>query len=266
MAKDLAITQRKVLFNTEYTGIQTGSTVTYPPVINILQSDKQFKAFGDAEISNKSYGKVFIRTDNNKLEDLKDELTGTSIKIESGYEVRSEDQKIIESGIGFLDPTQKEEYEASGYRPLNMVKVLLAMGDSKEVLEKMKKYEHLAKNGMASKEDFPFALLVIKGSSWGSWIEAQDTMEGLCQKEYGVSYKDSIASLFKFKVRSKKNYSASFGDYYSIDLGVELNSPEEAAAFAPVVVDMKNYSLFYKVGDRVQAEKVADPIAVFEGM
>lgn len=265
MAKDLAISQKKVLFNTEYTGIQTGSTNTYPPIINILQSDKQFKAFGDAEISNKSYGKVFVRTDSNKLEDLKDSLTGTAIKVESGFEVRDSEQKIIESGVGFLDPVRKEEYEADGYKPLNMVKVLMAMGDSKDVLEKVKKYEELSKSRMVSKEDFPFALLVIKGSSWTGWIEAQDQMESLCQQEYGSSSRDSIASLFKFTVRSKKNYSASFGDYYSIDLGVELNDPDEAAAFAPVVVSMKDYSLFYKVGERIEPTK-ADPLLEFKGM
>lgn len=263
MAKDLALSQRKVLFNTEYTGILTGSSTTYPPVINILQSDKQFKAFGDAEISNKSYGKVFVRTDNNKLEDLKESLEGTAIKVESGFEVRDSDQKIIESGAGFLDPDQKEEYEANGYKALNMVKVLLAMGDSKSVLEKVKQYEEMSKSRTASKENFPFALLVIKGSSWSSWIEAQDTMEDLCQKEYGTSSRDSIASLFKFTIRSAKNHSSSFGDYYSIDLDVALNDPEEASAFAPVVVSMKDYSLFFKVGERVAQ---VDPVEVFKEM
>ena len=263
MAKDLALSQRKVLFNTEYTGILVGGNTTYPPIINILQSDKQFKAFGDAEISNKSYGKVFIRTDNNKVEDLKESLEGTAIKVESGFEVRDADQKIIESGVGFLDPDQKEEYEANGCKPLNMVKVLLAIGDSKTVLAKVKKYEEMARSRTANKEDFPFALLVIKGSSWGSWIEAQEKMEDLCQKEYGNSSRDSIASLFKFTVRSTKNHSTSFGDYYSIDLDVALNDPEEASAFAPVVVSMKDYSLFFKVGERVAQ---VDPVEVFKEM
>jgi len=265
MVKDLAISQKKVLFNSEYTGIQTGSSATYPPVINILQSDKQFKAFGDAEISNKSYGKVFIRTDNNKPEDLKDEIGGVAIKIESGYEVRDGEQKIIESGVGFLDPTQKEEYEANGLRALNMVKILLAHGSAKEVLAKMAKYEELSKSRMVSKEDFPFSVLVIKGSSWTGWIEAQDQMEALCQKEFGTSSRDSIASLFKFKVSSKKNYSTSFGDYYSISLDVELNDYEEAAALAPVVMQMKDYSLFYKVGERIETSKT-DPLVTFEGL
>lgn len=264
MEKSLSVSQKALLFNPKYSGIHVGGGVSYPPVINVLQSDKQFKAFGDAEISNKSYGKLFVRTDANKIEDLVEELQGTAIRIEVGYEVRDSSQKIIESGVGLLDPTQKEEYENDGLKPINMIKVLLAMGDSKSVIEKSRIYKEKAANGTASKSDFPLAVLVIKGSSWTGWIEAQDKMEELCQKQYGFSYRDSIASLFKFSIRSKKNYSASFGDYYSMDIGVELNDSDEAAAFAPLVTEMKDYSLFYKV-----AERVAEPIAaekVFEGL
>lgn len=237
----------------EYTGIQIGGGVSYPPIINILQSDKQYKAFGDADISSKMYGKLFVRTDLNSVADLLDEIDGTAIKVETGHEVRDE-KSIIKSGVGFLSKEEKAEYEGEGLKCFNMVKILVALGDSTTVLKRTVEYEKKLAQGMASKEDFPFALLVIKGSGWTTWIEAQDLMEELTQKEYATGYRDVLASAFKFSIKSKKNYSPSFGDYYSFDIGVELNSAEEAAAFAPLVMKMKDYSLFSKVGERVEAD------------
>lgn len=269
MANEIALTkeQKSVLFNPAYTGIQTGSNVAYPPVINVLQSDKQYKAFGDEEMSNKDYGKLFVRTDTNTKADLKEELVGSAIKIEVGHEVRTDDSKIISSDNYLLNQDDKEDYKSQGYRAQNMVKVLLAMGSAKEVADKMKEYEKLVAAGRATKADFPFAVLVIKGSSWGSWLEAQNKMEELCQREYHTSATNSIASLFKFSMRSKKEHSQSFGDYYSTEVGVELNGPEEAAAFAPMVVAMKDYGLFYKVADRIADKSEDEDLdAVFEGV
>lgn len=270
MANEITVAQRQVIIKPEYTGIQIGGGVSYPPIINILQSDKQYKAFGDDEITSKMYGKLFVRTDLNKIADLVDEIEGTAIKIETGHEVR-DDSGIVASGSGFLSADDKEEYVSQGLKPLNMVKVLVALGDSKEVLARTAAYEKKLAQGTARKEDFPFALLVIKGSGWSTWIEVQDMMEELTQKEYSTSYRDSIASLFKLSIRSEKQHSASFGDYYSFKMGVELNPASEASEFAPLVFKMKDYGLFSKVGERVQADNSKEGVAeaveeIFESM
>ena len=263
MSKELVASHKELLFNSEYTGINVSGGFVYPPVVNILQSDKQFKAFGDADMSTKSYGKLFVRTESNSPGDLVDEIVGTAIKIEVGHEIRDE-QTIVGSGDHLLSVEEKAEIEEKGLNPVNMVKVLLAMGESGDVIMKMKKYDEKLKNNTATSSDFPCALLPIKGSSWGSWIEIQEQMESLCQREYGTSYKDSIASLFRFSVKSKENYSSKFGNYYSFELGVELNDPEEAAAFAPLVVGMKDFGLFYKVAEKI--EKAKEVEAVFKDM
>jgi len=256
MANEITVAQRKAIIKPEYTGIQIGGGVSYPPIINILQSDKQYKAFGDAEMTSKMYGKLFVRTDLNSIDDLVDEIGGTAIKIETGHEVR-DDSGIIASGSGFLSPEDKEEYTSQGMKPMNMVKVLVALGNAKKVLARTAAYEKKVAQGTASKEDFPFALLVIKGSGWSTWIEVQDKMEELCQKQYSTGYRDAIASLFKFSIKSKKQHSSSFGDYYSFDMGVELNNADEAADFAPLVYKMKDYGLFNKVGERVESDDKA---------
>ncbi len=264
----LTVKQKEALFNSDYTGITVGGSVAYPPVINILQSDKQYKAFGEAEMSNKMHGKLFVRTDSNKVEDLLDEIEGTAIKIEAGYEVRDGDQKIVDSNTGFLDPDAKETAIEEGLRPMNMVKVLMALGTPEEMSKRVKEYGQKVAKGTATKEDYPFALLVIKGSSWGSWIEAQDKMEDLCQKTYQTSYHDTIASLFRLSLRSEKQYSPKFGDYYSFEVGVELNDPDTASLFAPMVFAGKNESLFWQVGKRTQEDESdsAEVIEVFKDM
>lgn len=263
MTTEITKSQKDVLFKSDYTGINTSSGMVYPPVINILQSDKQFKAFGDADMSTKSYGKLFIRTEVNKPEDLVDKIEGTAIKIEVGHEIRDE-QSVVSSGDRLLNAEEKEEIESNGLNPVNMVKVLLAVGDSKEVLEKTKEYEKKMQEGNATSADFPFALLSIKGSSWGSWIEAQQKMEELTQRNYGVGVGDSIASLFKFTVTSAEEHSAKYGTYYSTHVDVELNDPDEAAAFAPLVVGMKDYGLFYKVSEKIEGRDKADAEKIFE--
>jgi hypothetical protein len=266
MGKELAKSQKDLLFGSKYTGIDTSGGFVYPPIINILQSDKQFKAFEDADMSTKSYGKLFVRTENNNPEDLVEEIVGTAIKIEAGHEIR-DNQTIVGSGNHLLSPEEKEAVEAEGLNPVNMTKVLLAIGESGDVIAKMKEYNKKLEKGTAQSSDFPCALLPIKGSSWGSWIEAQEKMEELCQENYGVSYRDSIASLFRFSVRSEKQHSTKFGDYYSFEVGVELNDPDEAAAFAPLVVGMKDFGMFFEVAEKVGKKNEAlEAEKVFEGM
>ena len=262
----LTVKQKEALFNPDYTGITVGGSVAYPPVINILQSDKQYKAFGEAEMSNKMHGKLFVRTDSNKIEDLVDELEGTAIKIEAGYEVRDGDQMIVDSNTGFLDASAKETAIEEGLKPMNMIKILMAMGKPKDVQKKVKEYGEKVSKGVATKEDYPFALLVIKGSSWGSWIEAQDKMEEMCQQTYQQSYRDAIASLFKLSLKSDKQYSPKFGDYYCFEVGVEMNDPDTAAEFAPMVFAGKDESLFSEVGKRTQEAETVDVEEVFKDM
>lgn len=265
MTTAITKSQKEVLFKSDYTGINTSGGMVYPPVINILQSDKQFSAFGDAEMSTKHYGKLFIRTEVNTPEDLVEEIEGTAIKIEVGHEIR-DDSGVIDSGERLLSSEEKEEVEAKGLKPINMVKVLLALGDSKEVIAQAKKYEEKLASNSATSSDFPFALLSIKGTSWGSWIEAQQKMDELCQRQYGVSANDTMASLFKFTVKSKEEHSAKYGKYYSVDVDVELNDPDEAAEFAPLVMGMKDFGLFYKVAEKTNPDKSVDAEKVFEGM
>jgi hypothetical protein len=252
MANELTKVQTDLIFNSDYTGISTGASMVYPPVVNILQSDKQFKAFGDAEISTKLYGRVFVRTEANHPEDLVEEIVGTAIKIETGHEVR-DDQTVVSSGGNMLSLEERQDIEEQGLRPVNMTKVLIALGTPKEVSQKMDAYKTKLEAGNATSADFPFALLPIKGSSWGSWIEAQSKMQDLCHRNYGKDYRDTIASLFKMSIKSEKQFSAKYGDYYSFEVGIELNDPDTAAEFAPLVMEMKDFSLFNKVAQRVEA-------------
>jgi len=116
MGKELSVTEDQMdrLVSVGYTGHDIGAS----------KSDKQYEAFSDGEdITKKMYGKLFVRDDSNTTEDLKDEIEGTVIKIERGYEIRNEENGIEESGYGFLDALEKDEYEAQGFKPINMVKV-----------------------------------------------------------------------------------------------------------------------------------------------
>lgn len=273
MAKNKLVVTKKaesVLFNQEYTGFDFSlRDAEYPPVVNVLQSDKQFKAFPSAKNSElvDHYGKLFIRTDNNKPKDLKKTITGTVIKIEQGHEVRDPStNKIISSDSEMLSKEEKQEYWDKDMKPTNMVKILLAFGTAEKVKEQLAVYNKKMEDGTATREDFPFGVVVIKGTSWGSWLDAIDTMDSMAKESLQKGYKEVLSTVFTFEVGSKEETS-SFGDYFSVTVTPDFNSMEEATAFAPLMLEMKEIGLFYKVEERIGQEEDKEVVdKVFEGM
>jgi hypothetical protein len=250
--------QSSVLFNPEYTGLGVDMKKSaYPPVVNVLQSDKQFTAFPGSKASElvDHYGKLFVRTDENVPTDLVESITGAIIKIEQGHEVRSSDNNILSSDSRFLSKEEKASYVEQGAKPINMVKILIALGDSTYVTEKMAVYKEKAEKGTVDRSDLPFAVVTVKGNSWGSWLNALESMGDLSQEKLGKRLEDVLISVFKLRVSSEK-VSGTFGDYYSLVLEPEFNTLEEAVALAPYLLEMKEIGLFYKVSERiVQAEE-----------
>lgn len=254
MGKELSVTEDQMdrLVSVGYTGHDIGASNMYPSVVNILQSDKQYEAFSDGEdITKKMYGKLFVRDDTNTTEDLKDEIEGTVIKIERGYEIRNEENGIEESGYGFLDALEKDEYEAQGFKPINMVKVLLVLGSFSQVDKAMKSLKNKLETGEStSKKDYPFAVAVVKGSSFGNWFDVEKAMQDLANEHFHRPLNQIPTVAFKLVVKSKKEEGEGY-TYYSMDFEVKPNDAEEAINFTPYLLEAKDQNLFYKVKERV---------------
>lgn len=272
MSNELALTQeqKSVLFNPEYNGFNIDlRNKIYPPVVNVLSSDKQFSAFGDdaKKLTIGDYGKLFVRTDLNTMADLKDEIEGVVIRIDQGHEIRDpKENKIVGSDGRLLGKDEKSAIEAKGLKPINMIKILIALDNAANVAKKMDLLKEKMLKGEATKSDFPFAVVTIKGSSWGNWFTVVDKMDEISRKALNKPFREVASTLFKFKIKSVKE-TGSFGDYYSLDIEPTLNSVEEATAFAPYLLEMKEIGLFYKVADRIKSEderKIDDVFADME--
>ena len=258
MAKELAkVDQADMdkLVGLGVTGHDIGAGNIYPSSVNILQSDKQYEAFEDGDsITKKMYGKLFIRKDSNKTEDLVDEIRGTMIKIERGYEIRDAENKIAESGYGFLNSIEKDEYSAQGLKPINMVKVLLATGDSKETKKAMDELNaKMASGKQVSNVDYPFTVVVVKGSSFGNWFNVEKMMQDLANEYFMKPLNQIPVIAFKLVVTSKEEEGDGY-TYYSMDFNVEPNDPAEALEFSPYLLEAKEQHLFYKVKEKVYGD------------
>lgn len=272
MAKELAkVDQADMdkLVGLGVTGHDIGAGNIYPSSVNVLQSDKQYEAFEDGDsITKKMYGKLFIRRDSNKTTDLVDEIRGTMIKIERGYEIRDAENKIVESGYGFLNAIEKDEYGTQGLKPINMVKVLLATGDSKETKKAMGELNaKMASGKQVSNADYPFAVVVVKGSSFGNWFNVEKMMQDLANEHFLKPLNQIPVIAFQLIVTSKKEEGDGY-TYYSMDFNVEPNDPAEALEFSPYLLEAKEQHLFYKVKEKVHdgldVEDVEEPKQIEE--
>ncbi len=264
MAKELAkVDQADMdkLVGLGVTGHDIGAGNIYPSSVNVLQSDKQYEAFEDGDsITKKMYGKLFIRRDSNKTSDLVDEIKGTMIKIERGYEIRDAENKIVESGYGFLNAIEKDEYGAQGLKPINMVKVLLATGDAKETKKAMDDLNaKMASGKQVSNADYPFAVVVVKGSSFGNWFNVEKVMQDLANEHFLKPLNQIPVIAFQLIVTSKKEEGDGY-TYYSMDFNVEPNDPAEALEFSPYLLEAKEQHLFYKVKERVHDDMDVEDI------
>lgn len=253
-------TQADKLVGIGFTGHDIGQGNLYPSVVNILQSDKQYDAFSDGDsITKKDYGKLFVRTDNNVVGDLKDKIEGTIIKIERGYEIRNSDNKIEESGYGFLDAIEKDEYVQKGFKPINMVKVLLAIGTFAQVEKAMTKLNNkLSKKETVGKEDYPFTVVPVKGASFGNWFPIENEMANIAKEVFNRPLAQLPTIAFRLIVTSKKEEGSDF-TYYAMDYDVKANDPDDAINFTPYLLEAKDQHLFYKVKERVEnGEEVFD--------
>jgi len=264
MAKELAkVDQADMdkLIGLGVTGHDIGAGSIYPSSVNILQSDKQYEAFEDGDsITKKMYGKLFIRRDSNKTSDLVDEIKGTMIKIERGYEIRDAENKIAESGYGFLNSIEKDEYAAQGLKPINMVKVLLATGDAKETKKAMDDLNaKMASGKQVSDADYPFAVVVVKGSSFGNWFNVEKMMQDLANEHFMRPLNQIPVIAFKLIVTSKEEEGDGY-TYYSMDFNIEPNEPAEALEFSPYLLEAKEQHLFYKVKEKVHDDMDVEDI------
>jgi len=260
MDNQIAISKDDVdkLVGIGFTGHDIGLSNIYPRSVNILQSDKQYEAFTDGDnITKKMYGKLFVRGDINKTSDLVDKIEGTMIKVEKGYEIRNGENGIEESGYGFLSATQKAEYTEQGLKPINMVKVLIGLEDAETTNKKMVELKKKMDAGeIVTSNDYPFALVVVKGSSFESWFNVEKQMQDLANEYFNRPLSQIPIIAFRLVVTSNKEEGEGF-TYYSMDFDVKPNDPKEALAFTPYLLEAKNQKLFYKVKERV-AEKEAE--------
>jgi len=254
MDNQLTVSQKSVLINPEYTGQET-SQGRKLPIINILQSDKQYKAFGDdyAKVSMSMYGKLFVRTERNSLDDLVDSVTGSFMKAQMGHEIYEDDGSgssvLIASVSGLMRKDDKQNYELSnpGRKVVNTVKVILCLHSAKKASEMLLKGEN------------PFAVLVFKKASFNSWIEAQKAMniKSLGSSIYQNKMSSELAStVFSFVVSSEKvEIKERKTEYYIPKVDVSLNDPAEAEALYKLALELKSISLFGKeIVDEIKAE------------
>ena len=273
--KSLAVSKKEEIAafsEVEYTGHDMGQSNVYPSIVNVLQSDKQFKAFPDNKASElvDNYGKLFIRTEHNVLGDLVDTLDGTIVKVERGWEAYNKEGKIEESGHSFLKGDMKQALEENyGETPKNMVKVLFSPYDFQTTSIKLDALNAKINNNEALvKSDYPFVIAVVKGDAFGSWIECEEEMNRIAAEEFGIPmYKVPIPA-FKIKLSSEKR-EGERGDYYVLDFKVEENDPIEAKKFFTFLPVVKEVSMFYKVKDRIGHDESSEAEIIdrtFEGM
>jgi hypothetical protein len=240
--------------NPEYTGNERTSERRYPPVINILQSDKQYDAFSEEDalqITKAMYGKLFIRRDQNYLTDLKDVISGVVLKIESGYEVLEEvdgKTKIVGSGTPMIGKNSKDAWnrENPGKKYRNMVKIVLSPETDANKVE-----QKIAEGGM------PLVMLTIKGNAWGKWFEAQKQMDSVAMASSMYGHKKAgqlLVSAFKFEISAVKEKSEEGYEYYVPVVKVSLNDVETAYGFNAMVFKMKDLSLFYRVAEAIKQQ------------
>lgn len=261
MAKEISTISSEImdrLINPGYTGNESSEGGRkFPPVINILQSDKQYEAFGEDgnSITKAMYGKLFVRTqEKNTLSDLKDSIEGTVIKVETGYEILADvngKQKIVESGTGTMNKDTKASYllKNPNHTVRNMVKVILCPVD-----------DIASVKASIAKGVSPFCVLTIKGSNWGEWFDAQKKMDELSMASTVYQNKKAsqlFVSVFRFVVTSRQVKSDDGSMvWYEKAIAVKLNTPELAYEFYPFVMETKEYSLFYDVRGQVEAKEV----------
>jgi len=258
MGKELAISESQLdkLMSVGFTGHDIGAGSIYPSSVNILQSDKQYEAFSDGDnITKKMYGQLFVRTDSNTTEDLADSIEGTIIKIERGYEIRNGENKIEQSGYGFLNALEKNEWEEKGFKPINMVKILLALGDFKTVDGAMAKLKNKVDSGeLPKKADYPFCVVAVKGASFGNWFSVEKGMQDLANEFFKKPVSQIPVVGFNLVVKSSKEAGSDF-TYYCFDFEVKPNDPEEAINFTKYLLEAKDQNLFYKVKERVEDDE-----------
>lgn len=258
----LTSTQKSVLIKPAYTGNISDSRPNWIPVINIMQSDKQYEAFGEDgnQITKAMYGKLFIRKDSrsgefNTLSDLVDEIGGTVMKIQYGHEIYEKDLggqkgKMLESNTGMIPANQRETWIQQNPDKIykNMVKVVLA---TKTVDE--------TKSLIASGVN-PFCVLVIKGNGWGNWFDTVKEMDAQAMASALYEHQkasDLAATVFKFTVKSSKDTSEDGFVSYSPIVEVSLNSPDMATAYYELAKDMENVELFSKrIVEKVSGDTV----------
>lgn len=269
MGKELSISKKDVdkLVGIGFTGHDIGSSNIYPRSVNILQSDKQYDAFIDGDnITKKMYGKLFVRGESNTVSDLVDKIEGVMVKVERGYEIRNEENGIEESGYGFLGATQKEEYESQGLKPINMVKVLIGLENAQTTKEMMEELNKKIEAGETiSNNDYPFAVVVVKGSSFGNWFDAERAMQDLANEHFNRPLSQIPVTAFKIAITSKKEEGEGY-TYYSMDFDIKPNDIEEALAFTPYLLEAKDQNLFYKVRERVINQEARDAIEFSKAM
>jgi hypothetical protein len=249
--------QMKALDNASYYGHDMGSNNVYPSVVNILQSDKQFVAFGDdgGNITTKMYGSLFIRSDENKLSDLVETMTFTMLKVERGWEAYGSDNKLVESGLRTLNGERKESMEQDlGGVVKNMVKVLVTPYSYDDTMKMLSNVAKKSENGEAIKKtDYPFCLVVVKGSGWENWLGAEKEMKEIARASLGRSIDKTPVVAFKMTMGSDIR-EGDKGKYFVPTFKIELNSGDEASKFIGLLPDLKEESLFYKVKERITQE------------
>lgn len=257
--------QMGALINPEFSGLDLDEAKTYPPSINVLQSDKQYKSFPDVKKSEliDRHGEVFVRSkEGNSLKDLKTELEGTIVGIQKGYEVYRENEdrtrSFVDAGRGYYPKDEKESREENeGVEILNMVKVVICFADSKEEVE-----EIISDGGN------PFAILPIKKASFGEWFDAEKQMNTLALASDIYQHRGAnklLASVFRIKITGKQVEGNAFS-YFVPGLEISLNKPDTAYALASFVTQFKDIDLFAgRTLDKVINEPKEEPAMLEEG-
>jgi hypothetical protein len=231
--------QKGILFN-GYTGDELNAKQKFPPVINILQSDKQYEAFGVEanQITKSMYGKLFVRTGKNSLIDLKDQLEGTVIRKAQGAEFLDIEGNIIGSSTKMIYKNDQPVFLQANPKVAkirNMIKIILCMKESEEAI------------AMLNEGISPFAILIIKGSAWGMWGDVQNEMDNLSLASdiYGHKHANEVKqSVFKFTIKSKEEENEKKQKFYVPDITVSLNPLNESLALARFVDESVDIPLF----------------------
>jgi len=270
---ELTPDQESRLVNPEVSGMdksmERGGKAPRMQMYKIFQSDKQYKWFeDDANVSPKDYGKIIpslLKGSEGLLTrlDLMDLVEGTILRVEQGAVVYLDEQgrKVPQYRLPEIVPSAERDAWLEKNAPLeyyNASRVVFSRYSAKETYELLEKLVH------EDEVENPLSVIELSGTNFGRIFDIWKQMVDLLKTDKFWSQRSRderrgvLKSLYTIKFMSKLEKSETGNEYYVWDVGVGLNSVDEALAFEKLVIELDDFPYFGEKLNTVEAEVVAD--------